>query len=183
MDMQCKAAAGSLYRIGEDLTINKVISDLTIPNGIVWSLDNEQMYFIDTPTQQVVSYNFNKGTGRISNESVSVEIPIEMGMPDGLAIDTDGMLWIALYGGGGIARWNPITGSLIEFIKLPALNITNCAFVGDQLDSLIVTSAREGLTAEQLEEFPDSGNVFLISNLATRGIKINPAKLLLNDFN
>jgi sugar lactone lactonase YvrE len=173
MDMGCKAGAGSLYRISGGAGIKKMIGNLTIPNGLVWSLGNERMYFIDTPQRAVVSYFFSESTGDIYYEGVAVYIPAAMGMPDGMAIDAEGMLWIALYGGGAITRWDPLNGHLLEIIKLPALNITNCAFVGNDLSDLMVTSARQNMTDAELKEFPESGNVFIIYNLPVKGVKIN----------
>lgn len=170
MDKNCKAGVGSLYRI-DGTNVKKMIGNLTIPNGLVWSLDHERMYFIDTPKSAVVCYLFNKKTGDIYYEKEVIVIPPIMGMPDGMTIDAEGMLWIALYGGGGVARWNPVNGILLEVIKLPALNITNCEFVGDDLSDMMITSARENMTSAQLEEYPESGNVFIIYDLFVKGVK------------
>ncbi|MEB0261961.1 MULTISPECIES: SMP-30/gluconolactonase/LRE family protein [unclassified Mucilaginibacter] len=180
MDMECKENAGSLYRVDNNLVVNKMVGNRTIPNGLTWSLHNERMYFIDTPSQTVVSYLYNKNSGDIYYEKIAVNIPVNMGMPDGMAIDAEGMLWIALYNGGCITRWNPSSGELLDEIDLPAIHITNCAFVGDDLGSLIVTSARENLSVEQLNEYPESGNVFLIKGFPVKGKHINKASLNFN---
>lgn len=177
MDKDCKDHAGGLYRIDLDSTVTLVLPNLTIPNGIAWSLDHQRMYFIDTPTQQVRAYFFNNDTGQIQFERTVITVPATMGMPDGMAIDTDGMLWIALYNGACVTRWDPATGALLLRIELPALHITNCAFIGDNLDSLLVTSAKEGMTPEQLEAYPGSGNVFIISGLPARGVPVNKAQI------
>ncbi|RYE13285.1 MAG: SMP-30/gluconolactonase/LRE family protein [Sphingobacteriales bacterium] len=173
MDVHCEKDAGNLYRIDKDLIVTKVINDLTIPNGIVWSHDHARMYFIETMSRSVKSYIFNRQTGEIFYENVVVSIPEEMGYPDGMAIDAAGMLWIALYGGHGVSRWNPETGMLLEKITLPAPHITNCTFGGDNLDELIVTSAREELTEEQLAQYPESGSVFIITGLGVKGVENN----------
>jgi len=180
MDMAFKENAGSLYRIDNDLAIIKMVSNRTIPNGLTWSLHNERMYFIDTPSRTVVSYLYNKNSGEIYFEKIAVTIPSDMGMPDGMAIDAEGMLWIALYNGGCITRWNPSTEELLDRIDLPAMHITNCAFVGNDLSSLIVTSARENLSREQLNDYPESGNVFLIRDFPVKGKHINKAGLNFN---
>jgi len=177
MDMAFKENAGSLYRIDADLAVNKMVGNRTIPNGLIWSLHNERMYFIDTPSHAVVSYLYNKNSGEIYFEKVAVNIPANMGMPDGMAIDAEGMLWIALYNGGCVTRWNPSSGELLNRIDLPAIHITNCAFVGDDLNSLMVTSARENLSREQLNDYPESGNVFLIRDFQVKGKHINKASL------
>lgn len=177
MDMAFKENAGSLYRIDADLAVNKMVGSRTIPNGLTWSLHNERMYFIDTPSHTVVSYLYHKNSGEIYFEKVAVNIPTSMGMPDGIAIDAEGMLWIALYNGGCVTCWNPSSGELVDRIDLPAIHITNCAFVGDDLNSLMVTSARENLSREQLSDYPESGNVFLIRDFPVKGKHINKASL------
>jgi sugar lactone lactonase YvrE len=169
MDTGCKDNAGSLYRIDHNLNISKMIDELTIPNGIVWSLDNERMYFIETMSRCVKSYLFSKQSGEIYFEKIAVAIPDQMGMPDGMTMDKEGMLWIALYGGSGVCRYNPVNGELLQKITLPALHITNCKFVGEQLDHLLITSARENMSDELLQQYPESGNVFLVDNLPSSG--------------
>jgi sugar lactone lactonase YvrE len=173
MDIDCKDNSGNLYCMDHAMKIKKKINNLTIPNGLVWSLDNERMYFIDSPSQCVKSYLSNKKNGEIYFENIAVHIPAEIGMPDGMTIDADGKLWVALWGGAAICRYDPANGELLDMIKMPAINITSCKFVGENLDSLLVTSAREGLSDEQLDEFPESGNVFIINDLPAVGVKAN----------
>jgi sugar lactone lactonase YvrE len=165
MDRHCKENAGSLYMLDSSWKPKKMMSDLTIPNGLVWSLDHERMYFIDTPTQMVKSYLYNQETGDIQFERTAVRIPKELGMPDGMTIDAKGMLWVALYGGAAVSRWNPVNGELLQVLKMPALNITNCTFAGENMDMMVVTSARENLSGQQLNDYPESGNVFIIEGL------------------
>jgi sugar lactone lactonase YvrE len=83
------------------------------------------------------------------------------GMPDGMAIDQQGMLWIALWGGFAVQRWDPTTGNQLETIQLPAPNITSCAFGGPNLDYLFITSAKAGLSSDELEKYPEAGNLFI----------------------
>ncbi|RZL19718.1 MAG: SMP-30/gluconolactonase/LRE family protein [Pedobacter sp.] len=171
MDVQVKEGLGSLYRIAENRQPLKVLENLTIPNGLVFSLDNKRMYFIDTPTRTVKGYMISSG-GDIALDKTAIVIPENMGMPDGMTIDAEGMLWIALYGGAAISRWNPLDGSLLETISIPALHVTSCCFANDDLDELIVTSARENMTEAQLAMYPESGNVFRIRNPGVRGVKM-----------
>jgi len=173
MAIDCKSNSGSLYRVGHGMEVKRMINNLTIPNGLVWSLANERMYFIDSPTQCVKSYLFNKATGEIYFEKIAVHIPAEMGMPDGMTIDADGKLWVALWGGGAVCRYDPVNGALLDLVAIPAVNITSCQFVGENLDRLMVTSAREGMSDEQLLQFPESGNVFIINDLPASGVKAN----------
>ncbi len=86
-----------------------------------------------------------------------------MGSPDGMTLDAEGKLWVALFRGGGVSRWDPATGRLLEFISVPAPNPTSCAFGGPNLDRLYITTARHGLTEEQLREQPHAGGLFAVT--------------------
>jgi sugar lactone lactonase YvrE len=121
------------------------------------------MYFIDSPTQEIRSYVFNQESGEIVFEKVAIRIPIEMGTPDGMTIDREGMLWIAHWGGYGVYRWNPNTGDLISKIDVPAPHVTSCAFAGEDLGTLIITTAQKNMTPDQLKDYPQSGNLFNVS--------------------
>jgi sugar lactone lactonase YvrE len=154
--------AGSLYRVDLDLKPEKQLDQLTISNGMAWTEDNRTFYFIDTPTRQIKAYNFDLESGEIEFERIAVEIAEELGYPDGMCIDKEGMLWVAHYGGSGVFRWNPNTGELLEKIKLPAPHVTSCCFGGPNLDQLLITTAQENLSEAQLKEFPMSGDVFLV---------------------
>lgn len=162
--------AGALYRFEPDTTIHKMVEDVSISNGIVWSNDKTKMYYIDTPTQQVMAYNYNNETGEISNPKVAVEVPKEIGHPDGMTIDTDGNLWVALWGGSAVGCWNPETGELIRKIEVPAKNVTSCAFGDDDLGTLYITTAREGTSDEELKKWPLAGGVFKIRP-GVKGVK------------
>ena len=175
MDIRAKKKAGSLYCIHHDFALEKMIAGITIPNGIVWSLDNERMYFIDTIQGNVNSYLFNSQTNEIEFEKVAIHFPDGTGLPDGMCIDEEGMLWVALYGGGCVTRCNPLTGELMESIQLPALHVTNCCFVGDNLEHLVITTAREHLTEQQLLNYPQSGDVFIAENVGVKGVPVNKA--------
>ena len=93
-----------------------------------------------------------------------------MGTPDGMAIDEEGMLWIAHWGGFGVYRWNPFTGEHLDTIEVPVPNVTSCAFAGENLDQLIITTAQENLTEEQMKKYPQSGDVFL-AKPGVKGVK------------
>ena len=171
MDVEVKDGLGSLYRIAPNGKASKVLENLTIPNGLVFSLDHKRMYFIDTPTRTVKAY-FVDSTGEITFDKHAVSIPESMGMPDGMTIDASGMLWIALYGGAAVGRWNPSNGQLLETIAIPALHVTSCCFASGDLNELIVTSARENMTEAQLAMYPQSGNVFRIKGIGVNGVKM-----------
>ncbi len=172
MQMNFKEGAGSLYCIDKNLHLTKKLKKVTISNGIAWSPDNKRLYYIDSPAQSVQSFIFKEETGEISFEKIAIQIPLEMGTPDGMAIDQDGMLWIAHWGGFGIYKWDPYKGSLLDKIEIPVPNVTSCTFAGEDLDHLVITTARESLTAADLEKYPQSGNTFW-TKVGVRGFESN----------
>ncbi len=169
MSLKMEKEAGTLYRFDPDSSIHKMIAKVTISNGIAWSADKTKMYYIDTPTQKVVQYDYNNATGEITNKKVAVGIQKEIGSPDGMTIDADGNLWIALWGGAAVGCWNPETGKLIRKIEVPAKNVTSCAFGDEDLGTLYITTARTGTSNEELLKYPNAGGVFKIRT-GTKGV-------------
>lgn len=163
MHKNFREGAGSLYCLDNDLVLRKRLENVTISNGLVWSGDNSRMYYIDSPTRMVKSFLFDSGSGSIHFEKAAIRIPEELGTPDGMTIDEEGMLWIAHWGGFGVYRWNPLNGEWIGTIKLPVPHVTSCAFAGNGLDTLVITTARQDLTEEELDRYPASGDVFVAS--------------------
>lgn len=155
-------SAGSLYRIGSDLIPVLQLGSLTISNGMAWTEDHDTFYFIDTPTRQIRQFDFDLEAGEIRFRRVAVEVPADLGFPDGMCIDQEGMLWVAHYGGSGVFRWNPQTGELLDKIILPVPHVTSCCFGGEKLDHLLITTAQENLSPEQMKQHPQSGDVFLV---------------------
>ena len=131
MHLEHKNGAGALYCIYPGLHVYKKLNNVSISNGITWSLDNKRLYYIDSPTQVVQSFLFEEKTGEIIFEKNVIQIPNEIGSPDGMAIDEEGMLWIAHWGGFGLYRWDPIKGKLISKIEVPVPQVSSCAFVGE----------------------------------------------------
>jgi sugar lactone lactonase YvrE len=161
--------AGSVYRLDPDMAITRKIQGVTISNGMGWSPDDRVFYYIDSPTRTVVAYDYDPETGGISDKRVAVRLPEGfVGMPDGMCVDAEGMLWIALWGGSGLSRWDPSSGRLLERLAVPALNVSCCAFGGDGLDELYITTARTGTDTEA---FPLAGGLFT----ARPGVKGLPA--------
>jgi sugar lactone lactonase YvrE len=172
MALDSREGAAVLYRMEEDGSIHQVLDHLTVSNGLVWTADRKTMYFIDTPTRQVQAFDYNHETGAITKRDEVIAIPASEGKPDGMAIDAEGMLWIALYGGGGVGRWDPNTGELLQKVTVPAPHTTSCAFGGADLGTLYITTARDGLDEGQLKEYPSSGGLFAIEPGAT-GVPAN----------
>jgi len=170
LNLSFKTGAASLYRVAEGGECKKMIDNVTVSNGIVWTSDHKTMYYNDSPTRCVKAYNFLEQTGEITNERVAVSIPESMGVPDGMTIDSEDKLWVAQWGGHRVGRWDPLTGKLIAEVLVPALNVSSCAFGGPDLDILYITSAKEGLSAEQLKAYPESGSIFKVIP-GVKGIK------------
>jgi sugar lactone lactonase YvrE len=152
---------GVLYCLDVDHTIAKKVSPVTISNGIVWSADQKTMYYIDTELNNVRAYDYEVESGDIRNERVVVENQ-GGGHFDGMSIDEEGMLWIALFGGWGVSRYNPNNGELLQEVSLPAERVTSCAFGGENLDELYITSATFQMSQQELEEQPLAGSLLRV---------------------
>ena len=162
MHLSAQPEVASLYCMDTDYTIRRVQDNITISNGITWSLDHKVMYYIDTPTECVQAYDYDFGTGHIAHPRVVINVPEGVGHPDGMTIDEEGMLWIAHWGRGCVIRWNPETGEPLQKIEVPAPLVTSCAFGGDDLHTLYITTARAGLGDEQKANYPYSGGLFSV---------------------
>ena len=162
MDDAEMEASGSLYSYSPSGKLKILLSGIRISNGLTWSSDARTFYFIDTPTRQVTAFDYDITTGDISNPRQAIRVPLELGWPDGMTSDMDGMLWVAMWGGAKLTRWDPSIGKLLEAIPIPALNVSSCIFGGKDLTELYITSARKGMSAEQLADYPLSGGLFRI---------------------
>lgn len=152
--------SASLYRLDPDLALTKRVEGVTVSNGMAWDLSRERMYYIDTPTKSVVAFVYDPASGEISSPSIAFRTPEALGSPDGMTIDDEGMLWIAFFRGGCVARWNPETGRLVGKVDIPAPNVTSCCFGGADLKTLYVTTARQKMDQESLDRYPQAGGIF-----------------------
>ncbi|NWK54953.1 SMP-30/gluconolactonase/LRE family protein [Verrucomicrobiaceae bacterium N1E253] len=174
MDMDATPHCGNLYRMEKDHSLTRMVSNVSISNGIAWS--NDTMYYIDTLTSIVEAFDYDNATGTISNRRPICKIPTDLGYPDGMNIDAEGKLWVALWGGSAVARIDPTPGKITDLYRLPTSQITNCTFGGDDLQDLYITTAKEGLSEEQLAAQPLAGKVFIIRTTA-KGKRIPPKSL------
>ncbi len=149
------SGAAALYRLDLDGRAAPVLTGVTISNGLAWSHDGCTMYYIDTPTQRIDAFSFEPATGELSDRRTVVHIPAEAGSPDGMTIDDEGGLWVALWGGSAIHRY--VNGQLDRVIGLPVSQPTSCAFGGADLDELYITSAWEGLSSSARKAQPLAG--------------------------
>jgi sugar lactone lactonase YvrE len=160
MPLEPTAPLGSLFCLHPDGRCERKLTGVRVSNGLAWSWDRRTMYFIDTPTQQVVAYDYDEASGTIARPRPVVTIDAAEGHPDGMTIDADGHLWIALWDGGAVVCHDPRTGRRLARVAVPAQRTTSCAFGGPRLDQLFITTARAGLTASQLAQQPLAGGLF-----------------------
>ncbi len=153
--------AGSLYRIDANLRVSTVRSQVTIPNGIAFSPDGDQMVFVDTAKGAIEVAPYDTATGQPGDWRTLVEAGAAPGKPDGSTVDSEGCLWSARYGGGCVARFTR-DGKLDRLIKLPVSQPTSCTFGGANLDTLFITSASQRMTSAALAAEPLAGAVLAL---------------------
>lgn len=151
--------AGALYRLDADGNVEEVLSGVTISNGLAWTADGHTMYHVDTPTQGVDAFEFDRDSGSVGARRRLIDVPQTDGAPDGLTIDDEGCLWLALWGGSSVRRYAP-DGRLDLVVHVPTEHVTSCTFGGPDLSDLFITSAREGLDESALAMQPLAGAVF-----------------------
>jgi len=133
-----------------------IIENVTISNGIAFSEDGTIMYYIDTPSKEVKKYSYDIYTGSATYIGSVIKFD-SLGLPDGMCMDLDGMLWIAEWNGGKVCKWNPNTGDKLQEICLPCKNVTSCCLGGKDLNYLFVTTARNDSEFE-----PFAGGLFKV---------------------
>jgi len=161
MDMNEKDPNGALYSF-DGKQVTRLLDGVTISNGLAWSVDHKTFYYIDTPTREVKAFDYDLATGQIANPRVAVRVPESLGWPDGMTSDTDSNLWIAMWGGAQVTKWNPSTGQLLEQIPVPALHTSACVFGGRDMNELYVTSARMGMSDADVKKYSLSGGLFKV---------------------
>lgn len=155
------AHAGSLYCLDTDGTVSLKEKDVTISNGITWTEDQKTMYYVDSPPRVIYAYDYDKASGDISNGRVIIKVPEDMGVPDGIAIDTKGRLWVAHWGYAAVVCWDPITGEVMDEIKVPASQTSACAFGGEDFKTLFITTANTGEFIGSNADEPYAGGLFV----------------------
>lgn len=170
MDLGLSKPNASLYKVDETGATTQMLKGITISNGIVWTKDKSTMYYIDTPTGKIRAFDFDATTSTISNERVAVVVDPKDGFPDGMTIDENDMLWVGMWNGDAVAQFNPKTGELLKKIPVPAHNVTACAFGGENLDELYITTASVDMNPEEKAAYPLAGSVFKIQ-LDVKGVK------------
>lgn len=170
MGLPGKTKSGSLYTLEKDLSVSIKIKNVGCSNGMAWSTDHTVFYFIDTATRQVVAYDYDISDGSIHNKRIIISFTAENGLPDGMTIDSEGMLWIALWGTGKIERWDPNKKRLLDQLFLPVSQVTSCIFGGENLNDLYITTAKCGLEEKQLKDQPLAGALFVFKDCGYCGL-------------
>ena len=159
-----------LYRFSLEDGLVAYSSGITISNGLCWSPDDKTMYHTDTYLGNIYSYDFDLDKGKITNRKAFINISKESGLADGMAIDSEGMIWVAHWGGKCVCRYHNLTAELLARIELPVKYPTACSFSGKLLNELYITSA-------QFEnDEPNAGSLWKIT-LPVRGIPSNRFRL------
>ncbi|MBO4332639.1 MAG: SMP-30/gluconolactonase/LRE family protein [Paludibacteraceae bacterium] len=171
MDNNCAPKKANFF-VYDGKDSRKVLDSVTISNGVAWSPDGTKMYYQDTPTRCVSQFDFDEEKGEISNRKEVIQLPEELGTPDGNTIDEEGMLWVANWGAACVTRWNPNTGELLQKIDVPALNVSAVAFGGEHLDELYITTAALWMPEGEEKNYPNAGKLFVVKP-GVRGIKCN----------
>ncbi|WP_388001710.1 SMP-30/gluconolactonase/LRE family protein [Georgenia deserti] len=144
MAYDASTGAGTLYRLDPDLAVHVALENVSIPNGLVWTDDGHTALHADTLGGQIRAYDFDLDTGLFGASRVHVAVPADHGGPDGMALDAEGGLWVAMWGGAAVHRYAP-DGSIAQVIDLPVTNPTSCAFGGADGTTLFVTTSKEGV--------------------------------------
>jgi sugar lactone lactonase YvrE len=152
--------AGTLYR-SDGGEMSPVLAPVSISNGIDWSLDGTQMYYVDSTAQRIDVFAFDATAGTLSDRRTFAEIDPVDGTPDGLTVDAEGHVWLALWDGWALRRYRP-DGTLERVVDFPVSRVTSCAFGGDDLGDLYVTSASKELSEAELRAQPHAGSLFVL---------------------
>ena len=154
-----RAGVAALYVLRPDGVVTEALSGVTNSNGLAWSPDGCTLYYVDTGRGTVDRLDVDPASGVVAGRRTLVAVPEAEGLPDGLTLDSEGYLWLALWGGCCVRRYSP-AGELDRVVRLPVELVTSMAFGGVHLDELFITTACDGLTPEQRAKQPMAGSIF-----------------------
>ena len=168
--------AGTLSRLdGSGFTT--VVGDLTIPNGLDWSVDGRRMYFVESIQRTIWAFDYDQATGSLGDRRPFARLPVaglpESAVPDGLTVDADDCVWVAVWGGGCVLRLAP-DGTQISRIDVPVARVSSCTFGGDDMTDLFITTAWEDATPQERAAQPTAGGIYQ----ARPGVRGRPARRL-----
>ncbi len=166
MQLEYERGAGALFRLDVTGTAETMLTGVTISNGIAWSPDDTTMYYVDTTTRGIDAFDYDADTGTIAGRRRLATIEQSAGEPDGLIVDAEGCIWVALWEGWAVRRYAP-DGTLLGVVEVPAARVTKPAFGGDGLDDLYVTTASPDDGRDDAQ--PHAGGIFR-ARLGARGL-------------
>jgi sugar lactone lactonase YvrE len=170
---------GSLYSFHESNGLATVVTNVTISNGIGWSLDRRAMYYVDSGPGTVYTFDVDQ-RGAIANQRVFAQLDVaKEGTPDGLCVDGEGAIWVALWGGYEVRRYSA-SGEVIGHVALTTAQPSCCSLGGANATTLYITTARENMSRELLESEPDAGRLFCV-DVGVSGTPINPYRRQLQE--
>jgi len=149
---------GQLLRLDHGGVLTVVVDGVTVSNGLGWSPDGSRMYYVDSPVRRVDVFDYDPAAGRADHRRPFADLSAFDGVPDGLTVDADGCVWVAVWGGGVLRRLAP-DGSQDSVVAVPVSQPTSCAFGGPGMADLYVTTARIGLTEAELSDQPLAGRL------------------------
>ncbi|XP_047432643.1 regucalcin [Mugil cephalus] len=166
---QMERKEGALFSVTSDLKVTKHLSQVSISNGMDWSLDQRTLFYIDSLALTVDAFDYNVNTGHLGNRRVVYHLEEGEGLPDGMTLDAAGRLWVACYNGGRVINIDPATGVRLQTIPLPVTKTTSCCFGGPDYSDLFVTTASLALDQSEIRQQPLAGNTFKVTGLGVKG--------------
>jgi sugar lactone lactonase YvrE len=161
----------AFYRMNTDFSVTKILDAIDISNGLAWNADGTLLYFIDSPRQEIWAFDYDAKNGEISGKRTVAQISPDEGMPDGMTIDTEGMLWVALWRGGCVVRIDPSTGARTARVEVDAPLVSCPAFGGRDMNTLYITSASSTSFGNSLQTRHE-GCLFR-ANTGAKGLPVN----------
>lgn len=170
-----KGQHGNLYCLDANLNCTTKLTNIQISNGLCWSPDGKVMYHADSPSRKIYKYSYGESDGGIDDKTLFAQTP-EGIFPDGSCVDKQGFLWSAQWGGGRVVRYD-LNGDINFTLTLPVSQPSCVCFAGENLDLLVVTTAKQGLPVGQLKSEPFSGHLFIYQLAGASGLMENNFKL------
>jgi len=159
--MSAEEGGAALFRVDADGSVREAVGGLTMSNGLGWSPDGATLYLTDSPAKTILAFDFDADAGTLSGRRVFADLSRADSVPDGLAVDAEGCVWSAQWGGSCLVRFAPDGGELLR-VRLPVPHPTSCAFGGSGGTDLYVTTASIGMTEEEIEDAFESGDLFVL---------------------
>ncbi len=169
LDLDFSSPIGRLYMFDNTGNIKKQNLEVTVSNGLVWNQAKDKMYYIDTPSRKIVSFDYNDENGEIQNEKTVVTIQEKYGLPDGMTIDEHDNLWVGMWNGSAVLCFDSNTGDILHKVDVPAYNVTSCAFGGKDFDQLYITTSTEDMSNKQKQDLPNAGSLF-VADVGVKGV-------------